>query len=564
MMFGVSEMNPDRRINGIFLLLLVSTLLFMNLAIKPVKGQTQNWQKYVTNPVLIPSGNPWEAYAVSEPAALTWGLDIKYHLYYRARASASSPSTIAYAYSTDRVTFTKGALNPVLVPGPSWESQGLYSPTVLRNPSGEYLMWYGGYDGYYMRIGLATSPTAAGSWQKYPSAVSVPVLDISLSSWESKGVYNPTVLWDERARIYRMWYAGFSGYSKSIGYATSADGRTWQKYVSNPILQPGSTGAWDSWSVDNPTVIKIGGVFWMWYTGEDAAHVLKIGCAYSIDGKSWTKWSGNPLLGSGPTGTWDSSGVLAPTVFAWDSSDLIFGGALWLGMYYSNGALDKIGHATVGFGVANLPLLMDSSAWQVFFINGDPSRSQYTAYDSLSAGILYGLCYNPQNQGFDTNPNWVVQSGADKGKPLLLGKSVVTMGGPNANWIVKYYEVTLATTPAYFRANPAANAYEFVDRATGSVKAYLPMSTDFNHKDLVVVMIVPGLAGFFNDVIIMYGINWRGTWGAGIYFKDLIWGTGAWSNPYQFVGYNYVILYWEDSNNDAIPDGAEITLAAGG
>jgi len=560
-----------RFLNGMMWLLLVSTLLMISPTIKPVRAlpptPTQTWSKYLGTggPVVTPSPSTFDAYGVAFPTVFQDGAT--YRLYYRAQpGTAQTAWTIGYASSTDRVTFTKDPSNPMLTPtSGGWDKVGLGSPSVLKTRTGEYFMYYGGWDGSSMRIGLATAPAPAGPWTKWPmGGAGAPVLDTTYSAWDAIGVYHPTVLWDERAREYRMWYAGSVDYvHREIGYATSADGKVWQKYFGNPVLKR-DPGKWDSYSVDNPSVLKIGGVYWIWYAGTDDFTNVKIGCASSLDGISWTKWGANPLLLPGGAGSWDASGITAPTVFTWGPSDLIFGGALWLGMYYGNGDADKIGHASVAFGMGNVAAFIDAPFWLSYFINGDPSRSAYTAYDSLASGILYGLCYNPQQGGFDTIGGWVEQSAANRGMIKFKGCNVVTMGGRGSNWIVNYYEMTAARTPVWIRVNAAANAYEYVDRASGAVKASMSMSTDFDHHDLAVMMIVPGLLGDSNDILIIYGISWKGTWGAGIYFKDVIYGTGDWSNPFQYVGYNYIILEWYDFDNNGLPIANELSFKAGG
>jgi len=69
-----------------------------------------------------------------------------------------------------------------------------------------------------------------------------------------------------------------------------------------------------------------------------------------------------------------------------------------------------------------------------------------------------------------------------------------------------------------------------------------------------------GLLGSGNDITIMYGIGWRGTWAGGTYFKDVIWGTGDAS---CYVGYSYIILEWNDSNGDTAPQTNEVVFRIG-
>ncbi len=80
----------------------------------------------------------------------------------------------------------------------------------------------------------------------------------------------------------------------------------WVKSDSNPILEPGPTGSWDESAVIDPSVIKEpDGTYKMWYLGWNAAGTHAIGLATSSDGVSWTKYSGNPIMPSGGVGDWD-------------------------------------------------------------------------------------------------------------------------------------------------------------------------------------------------------------------------------------------------------------------
>jgi hypothetical protein len=244
-------------------------------------------------------------------------------------------------------------------------------------------------------------------------------------------------------------------------------------------------------------------------------------------------------------------------------------------MYYQGANAGGIGFAWANFGVGGSPLFLDAAQGGTYFISGDPSHSPETAYDSLSAGILYGLSQNPQSFGFDTSSAWVTQTGFDRGRLLLDGKRVVTMGGYGNNWIERYYEITAFSTgepcvkgycgtPIHVLPNPNTNAYEFYDRTQNTVVASQAFSTDLSHNDLVVIMVVhpfdvPGGTG--DDVLIVYGITWRGTWAGGIYYKDVLWET---AESEYFAGFNYVILQWTDSNGDTYPTSNELSIVAAG
>jgi uncharacterized repeat protein (TIGR01451 family) len=205
---------------------------------------------------------------------------------------------------------TKYAGNPVLKVG----ANGAWDDAAIWRPivlkeGSIYKMWYSASDGTTRRIGLATSPNGI-TWTK---SISNPVLAPgSVGAWDSIGVYAPSVIFD--GGVYKMWYAGNWGFS-SIGYATSPDGITWTKSAYNPVLSGQGyygNGYWEA-EVTEPTVIKVGTTYHLWYVGNDGT-ILRIGHATSTDGLNWVKDAANPVLNLGTPGNWDWLDVYSPSV----------------------------------------------------------------------------------------------------------------------------------------------------------------------------------------------------------------------------------------------------------
>jgi sucrose-6-phosphate hydrolase SacC (GH32 family) len=120
-------------------------------------------------------------------------------------------------------------------------------------------------------------------------------------------VQSPSVILD--GSTYKMWYTGTdttgTGFSQ-IGYATSLDGITWTKYNGNPVLDV-TASDWDSNRVGGEEVIKDGATYKMWYTGSNASNIGRIGYATSPDGITWTKYVSNPVLNGAPS-SWEEAG----------------------------------------------------------------------------------------------------------------------------------------------------------------------------------------------------------------------------------------------------------------
>ncbi len=291
-------------------------------------GDGINWTKSASNPVLdLGSAGSWDDQLVNNPCVIYDGTT--YKMWY---AGYKTNYQIGYATSSDGINWTKYSGNPVLTLGSpgSWEDTYVYHPTVIFNGT-SYEMWYTGYNGTNEQIGYATSSDGI-TWTKHSGN---PIIGAG-TSWESNGVGNPTVLYN--GTNYEMWYAGYNSTNSKIGYATSSDGVNWTKYVSNPVLDLGTTGTWDDLHVTAAEVLYVGSNYKMWYSGYDGTN-YRIGYATSSDGKTWTKYVSNPVLDLGTTGTWDVDGVLSPSI--------LFDGITYK-MWYTgrNGSAHKNGYAT--------------------------------------------------------------------------------------------------------------------------------------------------------------------------------------------------------------------------
>jgi hypothetical protein len=79
-----------------------------------------------------------------------------------------------------------------------------------------------------------------------------------------------------------MWYPGTQVASQhDIGYASSVDGVTWTKNPGSPVLQRGPAAAWDDEDVAAPAVLVEGSTLKMWYYGRNAAGTIAFGHATS-------------------------------------------------------------------------------------------------------------------------------------------------------------------------------------------------------------------------------------------------------------------------------------------
>lgn len=194
-----------------------------------------------------------------------------------------------------------------LVAGSSYQSQ-LYDfqPMIDPTDSTKLVMWCSG-----MAAPVATGLQAV---HRFTSTVADPytwvfqsvVLSPTGSGWEQADIRVGTVLYI--AGTYHLWYTGYAagGAPGSIGHATSADGITWARSGSNPVLTPTGQGRNDGTNVENPAVYWDGiSTFYMIYCYRDTRTLPGYRYATSTDGDTWTKGGSGDIF----TGTTGSDGT---------------------------------------------------------------------------------------------------------------------------------------------------------------------------------------------------------------------------------------------------------------
>ena len=373
----------------------------------------------------------------------------------------------------------------ILGVGSTYDSTHLLDPSVVKNSSGVYTMFYGCYGGgsYPYAVAKATSSSPASSWSKYASN---PVLSKGTSGdWDDERVGYPCVVFEYG--VYRMWYAGYDGSEWAIGYATSTDGNSWTKYGSNPILSL-STGKWDSVGVRDPWVLRVGNTYHMWYVGWSSASGYMVGHATSSDGTSWTKDSANPVLEPEPLNDWEAYYIENPCVVR-DNGHFI--------MYYSGGYTSnkqRIGLAYSDDGAnwsrdplnpymdwGNDTLFSDDGvAMGSVLIEGGMHRMYYAGYDGSSWTIGYASLSSTRatytTPALDASSAWPVAWGSltwDAEVPL--GATLRFQVATNQGGTVWRFVGPDGTADSYF-VDPGEGIFWFQSGKRIRVRAY--MTTD--------------------------------------------------------------------------------------
>lgn len=265
------------------------------------------------------------------------------------------------------------------------------NPSVVRF-HGEYWNLYSEFDGKTWRTSLAVSPDGV-AWQKRGRV-------LSPAGWEGDYIAaNGSALVSGDEIFY--WYE--AGDPFRVALARSRDGVSWQKR-GDAVLGPGPVGSFDERGVSDPSVIRAGDSFYLFYTGLDRARRQRLGVARSRDGVVWEKLRSNPILELGSRGAFDEMGLGEPGV--WSS-----GGFYW--MLYTGrarGERRRMGLARSRDGVSwerdlNFAPIAGSEAWdrevvcdatvevtpqgvRVWFGGGDVARPDENLHGQIGVGWL--------------------------------------------------------------------------------------------------------------------------------------------------------------------------------
>jgi hypothetical protein len=274
--------------------------------------------KRVADPIKANNGKHLSPYQIA-PDTTVVRQGGKYCLYFTGTDSRERVG-FAAAYSTDGLNWTthKKQVKPdpvldlVLAPAPVWGVTALETASAMKTPAGQYRLYYTEDlrpNGLTYAIGLATSSDGL-TWNRCGTG---PIFK-PLRSWEQPangigGVLEPSVIYDSKARLYKMWYVACGirngVHSYCVGYATSPNGvNSWTRY-DKPVLERGGPGAWDELWVSHANVVADpAGGYHMFYHGTAANEyvegaVIQPGCighAFSHDGIRWYRNPNNPII----------------------------------------------------------------------------------------------------------------------------------------------------------------------------------------------------------------------------------------------------------------------------
>jgi len=413
------------------------------------------WTKAPGNPVLAATWtqNSWMKNVASSPRPLRFQDGTFGMVYLGANWNWDENHTVfMLATSINGYQWTWHQ-DPILTSGGSgqWDSERILLGSVFWDePADQYKLYYWGTNdtnwrnandiggsGVGAHFGLATSPDG-NTWTKQGIVMSPD------SGWnENRRFRSPYVI--KVGSTYEMFYMANWG----INWATSTDGRNWNRAGLGVLRWSDDPNAWDDGGVFAPAVAynSVTQRYTMFYSGWDEWGTLaRSGVAMSSDALNWIKYSGNPVIAPSAAGAWDSS---EQTV---DGGVLLVNGMLYY--YYTADNLDQlklpdyeykgnqwsIGLATVtegiplnvGWNLVSSPVVPNSNAIKsilapmiaanevtvVWSYTGTGTTRTWQSFTPPSTGTLTTMV--------DGNGYWIYMKVPDI---LFVGGTVIPPGG---------------------------------------------------------------------------------------------------------------------------------------
>lgn len=221
-------------------------------------------------------------------------------------------------------------------------------------------------------------------------------------------------------------------------------------------------------------------------------------------------------------------------------------GATGFDIYYGWGRVNARKAVTQTIALIGSKVLK-APANAVYFLYRNPNEGidAATAYDTIANGIIYGLTTNLQKQSFTTTNQLLLGTG-ELNTSTITNAAVVIFGGPCPQKTVEYYE-NAGLAPLKFAAN--TTKYKFTTQNGQTVAELSRTLAKSGHEDMFVIEVLMDKG---NLIVIMYGFTWKGTWAAGIYFKEVI------SKNFNAYSEKCYVFHWIDNAQDGIPDSTEI------
>lgn len=269
-------------------------------------SENNGWIKYANNPVFGNSNTG----TIFDPYVYIY--DNELYMFASKRVSGSiiclnSQDGIAWNYHH---TVHKGIKG-------TWQNVVNRACTIFKDNI--WHIFYTGQNNGISSIGYLTQDKLYNDINIYPNPI-ITATEIH----EGVSVMNPCVIWNEKIKLFQMWYSAGENYEPDvICYATSSDCIHWEKYPI-PVLTAFQKHSWEKYKVGACHVIlDSNNLYTMYYIGYQNIDVARICYATSTDGINWFRPHNNLIL-SPTKKTWDADAVYKPTVINFKEKTLLW------------------------------------------------------------------------------------------------------------------------------------------------------------------------------------------------------------------------------------------------
>lgn len=270
-------------------------------------AENNGWHKLTGKPVY----GDWQTGIIFDPQV------IEHDGALLMSVSERNTGSIILLRSTDAIHWQKECV--LLSPAPNtWEED--VNRSCLRLIDGKWHLWYTGQQNKRSAIGHLV----ADSYDSFlRPANNQPVL-IPEMPLEGESVMNPCVLWDDSSQLFQMWYAAGENYEPDrLFFAESMDGNVWNKHP-QPVLEKEPNHPWEKYKVGGCDVTRLtDGTYEMYYIGYQNIDVARICYATSADGKYWQRSDSNYCLSPSPY-SWDADAVYKPAYLKYNGRQYLW------------------------------------------------------------------------------------------------------------------------------------------------------------------------------------------------------------------------------------------------
>jgi beta-xylosidase len=272
---------------------------------------------------------------------------------YWAYSTGSAGRNLQVMQSSDLTTWTAPSDPlPVL---PAWASSGrTWAPSVIRL-GGSYVMYYTVRDAALgiQCISVATSATPGGQFVDRSS-------DPLICQTADGGSIDPNAYRDPRSgTVYLVWKSDDNSLGRNThiwAQPLGADGQS-MAAGSAPSLLLTESAAWQSPSVEGPTIIFYGGRYYLFY-GANNYDTASSGIGYATSPSLLGAYANQSVNGPWLASTGGAQGPQGPMIFTDASGTTRMAFAAWYGKVgYENGGARSLWIGTLSFNLSGTPAL---------------------------------------------------------------------------------------------------------------------------------------------------------------------------------------------------------------